>query len=182
MTLDLSIDWRVLGFTAVASLGAMFLCGLAPALGLGRVEPNDALKEQSRAVAGERRLGLRKALVVAQVGLSFALVVGAGLFVRTFATMTTTPLGFDPSNLLIVRVDAAPDWVAPENKVAFAKRVADAVAAVPGVSRASLSRIIPMSDGNTTTDVQLSGGALLAARRTVGLLGDREAGVTAFTG
>ena len=74
------------------------------------------MKEQSRAVAGERRLGLRNALVVAQVGLSFALIVGAGLFVRTFASLTTTPLGFDPSNLLIVRVDAAPEWVTPENK------------------------------------------------------------------
>jgi predicted permease len=157
VTLDLSIDWRVLGFTAAASLGAVVLCGLAPALGLGRVEPNDALKEQSRAVTGERRLGLRNALVVAQVGLSFALVVGAGLFVRTFANLTTTPLGFDPSNLLIVRVDAAPDWVTPEKKGAFAQRVAEAVAAVPGVLQAAPSRITPMSDGNTTTEVQLSG-------------------------
>ena len=157
-TLDLSIDWRVLGFTAAAALGATFLFGLAPALGLGRVEPNDAMKEQSRAVAGERhRQGLRNVLVAAQVGLSFALVVGAGLFVRTFATLTTTPLGFDPSNLLIVRADATPDSVTPENKVAYAQRVAEAVAAAPGVARASLSRITPMSDGNTTTGVQLSG-------------------------
>jgi putative ABC transport system permease protein len=156
-TLDLSIDWRVLGFTAAASLGATFLFGLAPALGLGRVEPNDAMKEQSRTLTGERRLGLRHALVVAQVALSFALVVGAGLFVRTFATLTTTPLGFDPSNLLIVRVEAAPDRVTPANRAAFAQRVAAAVAAVPGISRASLSRITPMSDGNTTSTAQLSG-------------------------
>lgn len=127
VTLDLSIDWRVLGFTATASLGATLLFGLAPALGLGRVEPNDALKEQGRTVAGERRLGLRHTLVVAQVGLSFALVVAAGLFVRTSATMIAMPLGFDPSNLLIVRVDAAPGSVRPEYRVAFAQRVADAV-------------------------------------------------------
>jgi ABC-type lipoprotein release transport system permease subunit len=70
VTLDLSIDWRVLGFTSAASLGATLLFGLAPALGLGSVEPNDALKEQSRAVAGERRLGLRNALVV-ELAFSF---------------------------------------------------------------------------------------------------------------
>ena len=156
-TLDLSIDWRVLGFTAAAALGATLLFGLAPAFGLGGVEPNDAMKEQSRSVTGERRVGLRNALVVAQVGLSFALIVGAGLFVRTFATLATTPLGFDPSNLLIVRVDAAPEWVTPENKVAYAQRVAAAVAAAPGVARASFSRITPMSDGNTTSGVRLSG-------------------------
>ena len=161
VTLDLSIDWRVLGFTAAASLGATFLFGLAPALGLGRVEPNHALKEQSRAVTGDRRVGLRNTLVVAQVGLSFALIVGAALFVRTFAALTTTPLGFDPSNLLIVRVDAAPDWVTTENRAAFAQRVAAAVAGAQGVARASLSRITPMSDGNTTMGAQLAGEALL---------------------
>ena len=169
-TLDLSIDWRVLGFTAAAALGATFLFGLAPALGLGRVEPNEAMKEQSRTVTGERRLGLRNVLVVAQVGLSFALVVGAALFVRTFATLITTPLGFDPSNLLIVRVDAAPDTVTSENTVPFAQRVAEAVATAPGVSRASLSRITPMSDGNSTARVQLSGGpSLPPGQRTVWL-------------
>jgi putative ABC transport system permease protein len=153
--LDLAIDWRVLGFTAAASLGATFLSGLTPALGLGRIEPNDALKEQSRAVAGERRLGLRNALVAAQVALSFALVVGAGLFVSTFARLTSTPLGFDPSNLLIVRVDATPDAVTAENKAAFAHRVAEAVAAAPGGARASLSRITPMCDRKTTLGGQL---------------------------
>jgi predicted permease len=157
VTLDLSIDWRVLGFTAAASLAATLLFGLTPALGLGRVEPNDAMKEQSRSVAGERRLGLRNGLVVAQVGLSFALVVGAGLFVRTFAALSNTPLGFDPSGLLIVRAEAVPDGVTPENRVAFGQRVAEAVAAVPGVSRASLSRITPMSDGNSTAKVRLAG-------------------------
>jgi putative ABC transport system permease protein len=170
VTLDLSIDWRVLGFTAAASLAATLLFGLAPALGLGRVQPHDAMKEQSRTLAGDRRFGLRNGLVVAQVGLSFALVVGAGLFVRTFATLTRTPLGFDPSRLLIVRADAVPDGVGPENTVAFAQRVAAAVAAAPGVSRASLSRITPMSDGNTTARVQLAGSELLPeGQRTVWL-------------
>ena len=157
VTLDLGIDWRVLGFTAAASLAATFLFGLAPAFGLGRVEPNDALKDQSRSVAGETRFGLRNALVVLQVALSFALVAGAGLFVRTFASLTTAPLGFDAQNLLIVRVDAAPERVTPEIKVAFVQRVTEAVTAAPGILRASPSRITPMSDGNTTFGVQLSG-------------------------
>jgi putative ABC transport system permease protein len=160
VTLDLSIDWRVLGFTAAASLAATLLFGLAPALGLGRVDPNSALKDQGRTVAGERRLRLRNALVVAQIALSFALVAGAGLFVQTLATLATTPLGFDPSNLLIVRVDKVPE-PALETKAAFALRVAEAVAAVPGVRRASLSRITPMSEGNTTMGVRLSGAPAL---------------------
>jgi len=165
VTLDLSVDWRVLGFTAAAALAATFLFGLAPALGLGRVEPGDALKDQSRTIAGDRRLGLRNMLVVGQVGLSCVLVVGAGLFVRTFAQLTNTPLGFDPSNLLVVRVDAVPDSVPLERKAVFAQRIAEAVAAAPGVARASLSRITPMSDGNTTMRAQLSDGAPLPAEQ-----------------
>jgi predicted permease len=151
----------VLGFTAAAALGATLLFGLAPAFGLGRVEPNDALKDQGRTVSGERRIGFRNALVVIQVGLSFALVVGAGLFGRTFSTLTLRPLGFDPSHLLIVRVEALPAGVSPHAKAAFAQRVAEAVASAPGVSRASLSCITPMSEGNTTEAVHLAGVAAL---------------------
>jgi putative ABC transport system permease protein len=161
VTLDMSIDWRVLGFTAAVSLGATLLFGLAPALGVGSVEPNDALKDQSRGVKGERRLGFRNTLVVAQVGLSFALVAGAGLFVRTFTTLTTTPLGFDPSRLLIVNLAAPSGAVTRETYPALAQRVADEAAAVPGVARASLSYLTPLSGRNWTHRVQVSGGPTL---------------------
>ena len=161
VTLDLSVDWRVLGFTAAAALGATFISGLAPALGLRRLEANAAIKEQTRTATGDQGLALRNALVVAQVGLSFVLVAGAGLFVRTFAELTTTPLGFDPTHLLIVSVDGVPRSVAREHQGAFVQRIEEAVAAAPGVSRASLSRITPMSDGNSTARVQLAGAPAL---------------------
>ena len=86
VTLDLSLDWRVLGFTAAASLGAMLLFGVAPAFGIRAVRPNDALKEQGRSVAGDHRARIRHGLIVVQVALSFVLLAGAGLFVRTFST------------------------------------------------------------------------------------------------
>ena len=162
VTVDLSVDWRVLGFTAAASLGATFIFGLAPALGLRRLEAaNAAVREQTRTATGDRGLALRNALIVAQVALSFVLVAGAGLFVRTFAALTTTPLGFDPTHLLIVSVDAVPPSVAAEHKTAFAQRIAEAVAAAPGVSHAALSRITPMSVGNSTARVQLAGSPAL---------------------
>jgi putative ABC transport system permease protein len=162
VTLDVPIDWRVLAFTAGASLGATLLFGLAPALGLGSVEPHDVLKDQSRTVAGERRAGFRNGLVVAQVGLSFALVVGAGLFVRTFTTLMTTPLGFDPTRLLIVTVDQVPADVPLKNVAAFGQRIADVMATIPGVARASLSHITPLSGRNTTNRVVVSGGPALS--------------------
>jgi hypothetical protein len=66
VTLDVPIDWRVFGFTAALAFGATLLLGLTPVLGLGAVEPNEALQEQSRTISGDRRTGLRSALVVTQ--------------------------------------------------------------------------------------------------------------------
>jgi predicted permease len=161
VTLDVPIDWRVLGFTALLAIGATLLFGLAPVIGLGTVEPNDALKEQNRTVTGDGRLGLRHGLVVAQVALSFVLVAGAGLFVRTFTTLATAPLGFNPARLLIVNVDAGRSTAALEDKAAFGQRLADAAATVPGISRASLSYLTPLSGRNWTYRVQVEGGATL---------------------
>ncbi len=74
----------MLGFTAAVAVDGDLLFGLAPAFGVGTVKPSEVLKEQSR--VGDRRppWSFRSALVVVQIALSFALVAGAGLFVRTF--------------------------------------------------------------------------------------------------
>ncbi len=113
--------------------------------GLTGLAPNEALKEQGRSVTGDRRFGLRNFLVVAQVALSLALVVGAALFVRTFYSLVATPLGFTPDQLLIVNVDTSKTTVAPDQRLALYDRVARAAAAVPGVRRASPSYMTPLS-------------------------------------
>lgn len=167
VTLDLSTDWRVLGFTAAVALSATILFGLAPALGLGRLRASEVLKEQSRSVTGDRRLGLRNLLVVAQVALSFALVAGAGLFVRTFTTLMTVPLGFDPDKLLIVSVDARQTDSSAATELALFQRVASAAAGAPGVSRASLSFMTPMSGRGWNSRIELTGGPVLSGRDQV---------------
>jgi predicted permease len=161
VTLDLSLDWRVLGFTAAASLGAMLLFGVAPAFGIRAVRPNDALKEQGRSVTGDHRARIRHGLIVVQVALSFVLLAGAGLFVRTFSTLISTPLGFNPDGLMIVAADARRASLAPGQIAAFAQRVAEAASTEPGVSRASLSYLTPLSGRNWTTRVQVVDGPTL---------------------
>ena len=86
--LDLSIDWRVLGFTALVTIATALLFGMAPSVRAAKVEPNEALKEQGRGIAGDARFGLGSLLVIVQVALSLVLIVAAGLFVRTFLTLT----------------------------------------------------------------------------------------------
>ena len=157
-TLDLSTDWRVLGFTMAVALAATLLFGLAPAFGVRTLRPNEALKEQSRTVTGDRRFSLRNALVIAQVALSFALVAGAGLFVRSFVALSTSPLGFDPEPLLIVTVDTRNRQVPPGQQLPFFQRIAEAAATAPGVSRASLSFMVPMSGRGWNSRIEVPGG------------------------
>jgi putative ABC transport system permease protein len=157
VALDVPIDWRVLLFTAAVTLTATFLFGLAPAAGLGKVQPNEALKRHGRTVAGDRRFGFRNALVVLQVALSFAVVAGAGLFLRTFAALQSTDLGFNPQNLLIATVDASLANVPAGERLAFADRVRGALASTPGVARASLSFLTPMSGSGWNNRIQVLG-------------------------
>ena len=64
-----------MSFTASVAVVTALLFGLAPAIGVARLTPNDALKEHGRSVIGDRRLGVRNLLVVLQVALSLALVL-----------------------------------------------------------------------------------------------------------
>ena len=90
VNLDLALDWRVLGFTTLVSVAAALLFGVAPALSVSRLTPNEVLKEHGRDGGLDRRASLRHASVVLQVALSLALVVGAGLFTRTETGTTCT--------------------------------------------------------------------------------------------
>ena len=68
-----------------------------------------------------------------------ALVVGAGLFVRTFASLARAPLGFDPRPLLVTEIEMPPDASDPAARMALFNRFRDAAAAVPGVSSVAMS-------------------------------------------
>jgi predicted permease len=146
--LKLPLDWRVLGFTAAVAIGTAMIFGTVPALRATRVEPNEAIKEQGRAIIGENRLGFGSALVVTQVALSLVLVVGAGLFVRTFLSLARMNLGFVPDPILIVDVNAKRSGVATDARQTLFERARQAVLAVPGVRSAGGSVITPIDSSS----------------------------------
>jgi putative ABC transport system permease protein len=143
--LDLSVDWRVLAFTAAVGVATTMIFGTAPALRAARVAPIDVLKEHGRGASGDARVNLSSGLVVAQVALSLVLVVAAGLFVRTFEKLTTRPRGFDSERVLVVRVNVAHTRVDPTERIPFFRRLASEVASVPGVARAAASTTTPVA-------------------------------------
>ena len=95
------INLRVFGFALGAACATAVLFSLAPAFRAARAHPSLALKEESTAVSGG--VGLRKVLVVAQIALALVLLIGAGLFVRTLASLRAKGPGFTTTNTILLR-------------------------------------------------------------------------------
>ena len=155
--LDLSLDWRMLAFTAAVAVSTALVFGSAPALRSMRVQPNDALKSHSR-VAGEGPLGPGHTLVVLQVALSLVLLVGAGLFIRTFSSLAGQGLGFDDRRILVATVDIPGGRVEPSRRLALFKRLQEAAASVPGVSSVAFSNVTPFGNNSWVNAIELGEG------------------------
>jgi putative ABC transport system permease protein len=151
ITLDVGLDWRVLGFTATVAIATALLFGTVPALRSTHVQPNEAIKEQGRSIVGESRLGLGSLLVIGQVALSLVLIVAAGLFMRTFASLSSVRLGFDPEPILVVDMNVKRSAVAQEDRPQLFERIRQAVLAVPNVRTAALQQITPLSNSEWDT-------------------------------
>jgi predicted permease len=164
--LDLQLDWRVLGFTAALACFTAVVAGVAPALGVKRIGPGEALKDAGRGIAGDRHFAIRGALLVAQVALSLVLVVAAGLFLRTFSSVTRVPLGFEPAPLLSVSLNVQASAAPPDQRRALVERLRAAAAAVPGVTSAALSAITPVTGSGWNGSVGDGGGPPDRSRMT----------------
>lgn len=149
VSLDLAFDWRVLGFTAALACLSAIIASVAPVFWLKDVTPADALTEAGRAMAGDRRFVVRSTLVVAQIAVSLVLVVGAGLFLRTFASLYRVPLGFVPEPLLVAELNLQAGSGPPEERGPRVERLRSAAAAVPGVRSVSVARQRILSGAGT---------------------------------
>jgi predicted permease len=142
--LDVPMDWRVLGFTMAVAVIASLAFGLAPAWRATRTTPNDALKSPGRTSSG-RTSPIGAGPVSSQVALSLVLVMAAGLFVRTFASLASAQLGFDARALLLVNVDARKSAAPPDGRMPVMMHVRDIVRALPGIDDAALSAMTPFA-------------------------------------
>jgi putative ABC transport system permease protein len=158
VSLNLALDWRVLVFTATLTCLCAISAGVAPMIGVKSVAPGEALKGAGRAMAGDRRFAVRSALVVAQIAVSFVLVIAAGLFLRTFASLSQLPLGFVPEPLVVVHMNLFASGIPPEERGARVQRLRDAAAATPGVRSASVSAIRLLTGGGWFTNNQVGVG------------------------
>jgi putative ABC transport system permease protein len=142
---EITLDGSVLLFTLVISMLTGVIFGLAPALSAG-ANLTTALKEGGQATASGARQRLRAALVVAQVALSFMLLVGAGLMMRSFLKLQQVSPGFDPERVVVMRL--SPNWSkynTNEQYRNFALRILDRVKPLPGVLMAAIANNYPLN-------------------------------------
>ena len=147
-SLDLRADGRVMLFTAGLSILTGFVFGLAPAFGATRVDPGLALKAAPGAEpGGETRAGLGKGLVVAQVALCAALLVAAGLMVRTLEKLNRVNPGFEQDRVLLVSLYPTLGGYEGTRELNLYSRLQEHIEAAPGVLSASFSRFGLLSGG-----------------------------------
>ena len=130
-----AIDWQVPAFALGATLAAGLLCGIAPALFGSRGDPNDVLKEGGRSSSDGRGIGrLRGAFVVAEIALAVVVLAAAGVFVRSFLTVTAIDPGFEASRAVTLNyMLPRGQYSTPETRLAFGQRLQERLHAQPGV-------------------------------------------------
>ena len=138
------LDGRLLVFTLGVSLVTGLLFGILPALRAVAVDPVQALRE-SRTTGARTRTFARKALVVVQISLSLALLVGASLFVRSLHLATAIDSGVGVDRLLVATVDLKRNAFPPEAREEFYEVALSRLSNVPVVQRASIVHFEPFS-------------------------------------
>jgi predicted permease len=150
-------DLRILGFTFVLTFVTGIVFGLLPALRASNPDQWAILKESVGAVAGTGgSLFLRKGLVAAQVALSFLLLFGAGLFVRSLQNLQTTDTGFQMDNLITFRLNPALSGYENQQGVNFYNELLDRLRSAPGVKSAGMASVslLAGSEWDSTTSVE----------------------------
>ncbi|HET9831762.1 MAG TPA: ABC transporter permease [Vicinamibacterales bacterium] len=146
--LDLSPDWKAFAFIATVAAATCLAFGLSPALTSTRRDLAASMQAGGgRASDGHEANVLRRGLVVAQIALSIALVIGALLFARTLRNLGSVNLGYEP-HVTSVAVDLRRTGVAPAARAKAFGDIRTELQQTPGVQQAGEAMIIPLSGGD----------------------------------
>ncbi len=152
---DLSLDWRVLGYTSALAFCTTLLFGLIPAIRATSTPPSEALKSGGRGMTASReKFGLRRVLVVSQVALSLVLLVGALLFVRSLRNLYTLDPGFNQDGVLIANLDLTRLKLPDDRAREMSRTLVERVRAIPGATAVAGAMTTPLS-GSMSNDTVL---------------------------
>ena len=158
---DVGIDLRVLGFAAAAALAAGLAFGGLPALQTRRLNLVAALTEDSLAPVGigsRSTAGrLRAAIIVGQIAVATLLLVGAALLTRSFAALWQVDRGYEPRHVLTAVLLLPDRSFTPPARTAFLRDVLAGLRAMPGVTAAGFTSILPLTDSEALFGFRLQG-------------------------
>ncbi len=142
---DIHVSAPVFAFTFLISLATGVLFGMAPALQASRTDPKQGLQNGSRtATGGRRQSGMRNALVIAEVGLSCVLLIGAGLMLRSFLNLLHLDAGFQQEHVLTASLSLPhAQYKTGEQTARFYDQLAGALSQLPGVESAGAGSDLP---------------------------------------
>jgi predicted permease len=146
-TLDVGVDWRVLGFALVTAACASIVFGLAPAFAATRLDTSATLKEGAPTAGGKLRLGMRGTLITAQVAVSLVLLVSSGLFLRSLQHALTIDPGFDADGVVVAAFDLQSLGYSEARNRAFYAELTERIAQLPEVRGVTLARNVPLAGG-----------------------------------
>jgi putative ABC transport system permease protein len=168
---ETGVDGTVLGFAVILTMAACLLFGLIPAFRASRVDVNDALKQTgSRSVEGVGS-ALRRGLVIAEIALSFVLLTGAGLLIRSFFELSRVELGFETRQILVMETsNPTPNVEEALRTIRNYRRLLDEMRSVPGIVAFGAARVPPgrvVSSGAYEVDGAIAGGLSVKSRQAV---------------
>lgn len=142
------LDLRVMMFAFAVSMLSVFLCGLAPAFSTAR----EAMTRVSANVRQGNSQGAfgsltRRILIAGQIALSTMLLIGGGLFLKAFVSAQKIDLGFNPENMLLVKLDPSQRGYSNNKALEFQKQLMEQVAGLPGVKSVSVASAVPFLSG-----------------------------------
>src|SRR5207245_11554438 len=139
---SIAIEPVVLTFSVSAGLVTAALCGIIPALRASRPDLMDVLRQSSGAPGLRAGRAVRNAVVVVEVGLSFVLLIGSGLMLRSFVALQRVNPGFEPNGVLTFLLPARGQT--PAERALFVRRVRERLAALPGVKSVTAATGLPL--------------------------------------
>ena len=157
-SIQFHLDWSVLPVTAAVTLGTGLLFGLFPALHSTRPDLIASLKGQAGQPSGARAAArFRTTLATAQISLSMALLITAGLFMKSLVNLSRVDLGLKPENVVMFRVAPLMNGYKPERSRQFFQDLEDELAAQPGITAVSDSTVPLLTGSNNNNSVLVEG-------------------------
>ena len=158
--IGVALNTRAVLFTLLIALGSSVLFGLFPAIRGTDLKPAAALQDAGRGkISGGRGVSAGGVLVAGQVALSLLLISAAGLLVQSVRNLERVELGFDPSNILLFRVDPTLNGYDGERLRALNTSILGRLRAVPGVTSASVSSYTLVANSSSISEAYVTGAA-----------------------